>query len=202
MISFIVFFSISANAQVFIGGGFNFDTQGGKYRDESKRPGKATFSLSPQIGKFLSDKVAAGVGLNLGFSSENNQASIETVTRSTYIGIAPFLRYYAFTTEKFSVFGQATAGMSFGNEKTKYDGDVIDEEKYNVSFFNIAPGLAYNLSDKISLETRLNFLNFGFSRTARGDGDNKDIYTNFGFGANLDNIVKVGDITIGAIFKF
>lgn len=202
MILLIVFFSISASAQVFTGGSFSFSREGGKYEDGAKKPSETGINISPAIGKFLSEKVAAGIALDFGISASNNQNERETITRSTQTGIMPFLRYYAATYGKFSMFGQANAGLAFGNSKTKFDGDVINETKQNTISLNIVPGVAYNLNDRISLETYLNFMNFGFSKTTDIDGDDKESDTNFGFGANLDNIANIGNITIGAIYKF
>ncbi len=64
------------------------------------------------------------------------------------------------------------------------------------------PGLAYDLTDRLSLETSLNFLSLGYYNTTEKNGASKDKTTSFNIGAGLDNIVTVGNISIGAIYRF
>jgi long-subunit fatty acid transport protein len=146
--------------------------------------------------------MAYGIAFNFNAGRTESGGTPMTVNTSSTFGVAPFLRYYAVRFNKFSVFGQGNAGFSIGSSKSK-TGDVsVDGPKTTMIFLNILPALSYDVSDRFSLEAGINILNFGISFTSVENGDTTDKTTNFGFGAGLNNIVKLGDITVGAIYKF
>jgi opacity protein-like surface antigen len=204
LISLLVLFSVNLNAQVFVGGNFGMRLSGGTYDDNSKKPTKFELNIAPTAGKFISEKTAIGVALNFGTSNENNNEDIEVVDKITAFGISPFIRYYAVSFNKFSVFGQGTVGVSFAHHNQKVEGDLEKGPKSSQISLGIVPGLAYELSDRISLETTLNIFNLGFAHTSVKDSDGTDAEksTAFGFGAGLDDIANTNNISIGAIFKF
>jgi len=205
LIAFFCFFCVSLNAQVFVGGNFSLNTSGGHNTTgttKTDNPSSFGFNLSPKAGIFLSEKFAAGAALDISYSGTKTPGNPETASKSSTIGIIPFLRYYAIKFNKFSVFGQGNLGLSFSNSSTKTGGTTTDGPKTTRLYLNIVPGLAYDLTEKLSLETSLNFLSFGYYHTTSDDGNSKDITSSFGIGAGLDNIVTVGNISIGAIYKF
>jgi hypothetical protein len=188
-----------------VGGNFSLYTTGGSTSYGSTTTDKtSTFnlSLSPKVGKFLSEKVAAGVALNINFYQEKIPGLTETITKTSTLGLSPFLRYYAVKLNKFSIFVQDKIGLSFSSSNTKVGSTSTDGPKTTAIYMTIVPGLAYDLSDKFSLETTLNFLSAGYNYTSVKSGSNKDKTTTFNLGAGLDNIVTVGSITVGAIYKF
>jgi len=81
-------------------------------------------------------------------------------------------------------------------------------ERYKMNSFgiNLVPVLSYNLSERISLEATLNFMNFGWNRTRLTHidewRDEKITERGFGIGVNSGNVVDVGAISIGFIYKF
>lgn len=205
LISLFSFFCVSLNAQVFVGGNFSLNTSGGSTTNGTVKTDKIStfgFNLSPKAGMFLSEKLAAGAALDISFSNTKTPGIPETTSKSSTIGISPFLRYYAIKMNKFSVFGQGTIGLSFSNSSTKAGTATTDGPKITRLYLNLFPGLAYDLSDKLSLETYLNFFSFGYNNITSKNGTSKDKTSSFGIGAGLDNIVNVGSITIGAIYKF
>ena len=125
-----------------------------------------------------------------------------TTHNSSTLGLIPFLRYYAVTLNKFSLFGQGDIGLLFSNSTTKIGGTSTEGPKTTSLYLNIKPGLAYDLTERLSLETSLNFASFGYYHTTIKDGASKDKTTSLNIGAGLDNIITVGGITIGAIYKF
>lgn len=205
LIAFFAFFCVSLNAQVFVGGNFSLNTSGGSTTNgavKTDRPSSFNFDLMPKAGIFLSEKLAAGAALDLSFSMNKTPGTPEITSKSSTIGIIPFLRYYALKIDKFSVFGQGNVGLSFSNSSS--NGDVVSTTGPKVTriYVNLFPGLAYDLSDKLSLETTLNFLSLGYYNTTSKTSSSKNITSSFGVGAGLDNIVTVGNISIGAIYKF
>ena len=199
------FFYVSLNAQVFVGGNFGLNTSMDTDTEGSTTIAKTShlgFLLSPKAGIFLSEKIAAGAALGWSYSRSRSHLDPETISTSSSIAITPFLRYYALAWNKFSVFGQGNIGVSFSGSTSKV-GDVSTEgPKTNLFHINVYPGLAYNVSDKLSLETSINFLSFGYYTQTEKDETFKEITSGFNFGAGLDNLFTVGAISIGAIFKF
>jgi outer membrane protein len=202
LITSFVFLSLGINAQVFIGGNFNISQNGGKETDGSKKASEFNLNLSPQAGKFLSDKVAIGLGLNFGFNTTNSNQDVERIKKTTSVGVVPFLRYYAVTAGKFSVFGQANAGVAFANSNTTLGGNNIEKTKSNSISLNIVPGLSYDVSERLALETYINIFNVGVGQTSSTLNGNKETINYFNVGGGLNDIAHVGNITIGAIYKF
>jgi hypothetical protein len=200
-----VFAGMCLNAQVFVGGGFGFNTASGSIVNgatTTDKPSTFNFNISPWIGKFGSENMAYGIALHFIAGRTESGGTPMTVNTSSTFSVSPFLRYYALRMNKFSVFGQFNAGFSLATSKSKTDGVSVDGPKTTMIFLNILPALSYDVSDRFSLEAGINILNFGLSFTSVETGNTTDKTTNFGFGAGLNNIVKLGDITVGAIYKF
>jgi hypothetical protein len=205
LIGLFTFFCVSLNAQFFVGGNFSLSTSGGSTDNgttTTDNPSSFIFNLAPKIGKFLSEKVAVGAALNLTFSRTKTPGINEVISKSSTYGIAPFIRYYALKMDKFSVFAQGNVGLSFSGSSIKVGGTSTDGPKTTNIYLNVTPGLAYDVNEKLSLETSLNILSFGYNNTTVKNGDVKDKTSSFNFGAGLGNVVSVGSLTIGAIYKF
>ncbi len=205
LIVIFVLFPFILNAQVFLGGNFGLNMSGGNIDNgtiTTDKPTTVSFNISPMVGKFLSENVAVGALINFSFSQNNNNGTPEVINSSSTIGITPFLRYYAIKMDKFSIFGQGNIGFSYSGSMSKVNGTSTNGPKTTTLSLNVMPGLAYDVSSKLSLETNINFLNFGFSYSVSKSGPDKNRTTNFGVGAGLDNLVTVGTISIGAIYKF
>ena len=196
---------INSNAQLFVGGNIRFNISNGKTESGTATINQATnynFDFSPKIGNFLSDKLAVGIALDLSLTGNKTTVNTESLSRSSAIGISPFLRFYAIKWNKFSVFGQGNIGLTFSRSSVKIGGSTSDGPKTTNAYVNVYPGISYDISDKLSLETGLNFLSFGYNYLSSKNGSTTERTSNFNIGAGLDNIVSVGNITIGAIYKF
>jgi outer membrane protein len=201
---FIVIFT-NLNGQYFTGGSFSILGTGDKTESGSSTVAKSSsfgLAFSPSIGKFLSDKMALGLELDLGTSRNTSGVNQETTNINNTIGLSPFIRYYALKWNKVAVFGKANIGVDFTNSKVKSGGIINDGPKNTQIFVSFEPGLSIDVSDHLSFLTTLNFLGFGYSYTIRKDDDYKEHISNFNLGANLDNIVTLGSIKLGAIYKF
>lgn len=201
----ISFFFINSNAQVFVGGNFGFNASGDKTDAGTAAEEKLfdySINISPYTGKFLSEKFALGLALNISNSRNQTDANPETYSTGTTFGITPFFRYYALKWDKFSVFGQGQIGFHYGISKNKSGDITVDGPKTILTGIEFFPGLSYDLNDKLSLLTTLNFFRIGFSQEIITSGNNKDIETDFSLGAGLNNIITPGSVTIGAIYKF
>jgi outer membrane protein len=205
LVSLFVFFSVALNAQLFVAGSFNVNYSGGKIQDGTTKidqPTKFEFSLYPKVGKFLSEKAAIGLQLGFSTSTENDKAAVATITKSNAVAVTPFVRYYAFTFDKFSAFAQANLGFGFSKSSDKNGGVTTTGPAVTGISFSVFPALAYNLSDRFSLETSLNVLSFGFSQHKTKEGSVTTTDSGFNFGGGLNDVARPGNITIGAILKF
>ena len=156
-------------------------------------------------GKFQSEKLAIGISLNLAFSgnsSESNGVNNPTSTTASTIGISPFIRYYAFKWNKFSLYGQGNAGIDFSNYSSKNGGVTTQGPKDTRFYVTFLPGLSYDVNDKLSFQTSLNILSLNYAYLSSKDGSITGKSSSFNFGGGLGNIVSVSSITIGAIYKF
>lgn len=207
-IYFIVLFSffyVSLNAQFFAGGNFSLNTSGGTRTatgTTTDSPSTFNFDLTPKAGIFLNEKLAAGAALDFSISTSKAFGNSTVTSKSSTIGIVPFLRYYAIKMDKFSVFGQGNLGLSFSNSSTNDEAITTDGPNYTRIYLNIVPGLAYDATENLSLETTFNVFSFGYYNTITKMGNIKDFASSFNIGAGLDNIITVGSISIGAIYKF
>lgn len=204
----LLFLSLASQAQFFVGGGVSLSSQGGTYKSGTTSrdlDSDFKFDFSPMAGYFLSEKLCAGAMIT--FGNEKAVHVLADVTDySSSFGIAPFARYYPVKVNKFSVYMQGTAGIHFSSSKQKDAGVTTDGPKNTLIGFSVSPGLEYDLTEKISLETGINFLSLGFyQNTAKETVGNVETTTTnngFTFGAGLDNILSVNAITIGAIYRF
>jgi outer membrane protein len=203
MIAFCSFVFINLNAQVFVGGSAGLNTSNHDYEGTTEiKSSSYNLNLRPNAGKFLSKKLAIGLALDISLTGIKTESDIENKSRSSGIGVSPFLRYYAAKWNKFSIYGQGNIGVEFSNSSVKSGGTTSDGPKRTRTYLDIFPGLSYDISEKLSLETSLNFLSFGYSYITYKDGTSKDKVSNFDIGAGLSNIVSLDAITIGAIYKF
>jgi opacity protein-like surface antigen len=214
---FVAFLMIAAsgliNAQLFIGGYIGFRTSGGS-EDNGNGAEDKTSSLNvdfgPMAGYFLSDNLAAGVKIVASLDRTKTPpfytGADETINTQTTFGILPFLRYYALQLNKFSVFGQAQAGLTFGSSKTKTGSTKTDGPKTTTIGISVFPGIAFDISDHVALEAQINLFNLGFSiKTEKLEAEGvttKETTRMAGFGFDMDNIATTGAISVGAIYKF
>jgi hypothetical protein len=125
-------------------------------------PEKIRFSLSPNIGYFVIDKLAVGSSAQLG---------TETGTETGF-GLGPFVRYYFLEKEKpINFFSEASYSFfRYVHNTAKYDS------------LNIKAGAVYFLNNSVGLEVALNYLN----QKNNLDYKNNSIYLGVGFQIHLE----------------
>jgi hypothetical protein len=201
----ISFTFISSYGQFFTGGNIQLSTFSNKIENNiltnSVSSGNS-FIFNPLAGKFLSGKFAAGIMLNIQFSRGKTENNSEIITNSSTFGASPFLRYYFWKWNRFSAFGEGIIGLDFSKSTTRFNGTSNDGPKQTKAYINIYPSVAFDISDKLSLQTSLNFLSINCYHTVLKDSSGKSISTGFSSGAGFDNIISVGTLNIGAIYKF
>lgn len=186
---------VAANAQFLIGGDLGF-TYGSNEQKNAIDTTTIGFNINPKVGYELSDAMSVGAYLGFGYTKAEDDI-LNTETKTTTWEVAPFLRYNCLSFGKFTVAAEATIGVW---------GRSIADASSTIGFgVNVTPWLVYNLNEKWSLETGLNFLNLGwnYSSTDYDAAGVEDLKTNaFGIGVDANNIFNVGAITVGATYKF
>jgi len=167
----------------------------------TRKTNNYTLGLMPSLGGFVSDNLAVGVALDISLTQSKTDYINVSTLKTSGIGINPFLRYYAIVWNKFSIYGQGNIIATFSKTKDELNG-AFSETSGTQFGFSINPGLNYDLSDKVSLFTSINFLSLGYYYSVTKQGTQKDKSSAFNIGAGLDNIVSMGGLNIGAIYKF
>ncbi|HKK42944.1 MAG TPA: hypothetical protein VJ963_11090 [Bacteroidales bacterium] len=201
--AFLFILSATMNAQFFVGGNAGFVSSADNHEnpDNSYVNSSYNFYLSPLAGKFLSDKVALGAGINLGLTGYKNDMLNDARQTEYSIGLNPFIRYYLAAWNKLSLFGQGNINATYTATKYKNNGTTTKGHS-NVFALNCFPGLSYAISDRLSFESTIGIFNFSYSYTFEKDGDNKRRISAFNIGAGTNRIITLGSVSIGAIYKF
>ncbi len=161
----------------FISGSFGFSTS------SSGDTKGTTFSVSPRVGYFVSEKFA--IGARVGYQNASQEFGTNETDSNTFT-IGAFGRYYFTAINKFSIFGE----LGIANNNTKIDIDGV-ENKTNGFGVNVRPGINYFLNSNFALEMTIGAISYN---TVNPDqGDSADL---FNIGLNLDNIF------LGLVYKF
>lgn len=196
------------NAQYFAGGSVSFSHTGGSIDDGTTTTDKIStnsFSFAPQAGYILSEDLWVGVALGFGMDRTKTPTT-ETIDKNNYFGIMPFARYHVVRMNKWALGAVGRLGAGFYTQKTETGGTTTDGPKTTSLVFDVAPGVFYDLNDKVVLEARIGGLSLRYyynsTKTEAGGVTTKNNSNGFNFGADLDNIFTTGSITVGASIKF
>lgn len=145
------------NAQVYVGGSF------GLTQDHASNSKVSTnmFTIAPEIGYNLNEKFAVGVALEYAYNGTTG------ATHTNKYGINPYLRYNFVKAGNFSAF--VDGGLEYATEHTKGL-----KKNDNTFGFRVNPGIAYNVSEKVTLVAHLkNGLYFNHTWNGEFQGDDK-----------------------------
>lgn len=192
-------------SQFFIGGNISFNAHGGKTENNdnsTKAESSFRYSLNPQFGFRISEKMDVGAYLTYGHDHTNDNNDPEFITNELSLGFRPFMRYYAFIHNKFSVYGEFAGIYNYSVEKSKTGDTEFDDVKSASMGFLAYPGMSYKLSEKVELMAGISLFSLGVVHDVEKTGDNKDVNTYFNLGVNMDHILTSGSVSVGAIFRF
>lgn len=170
--------------KMMIGGNVGYSTQTSEsVYGESKHK---TFNANQQFGYFVVDNLAVGLETNFSQIKSNFDYldAIDTDAKNTNTTIAPFVRYYMFTSNAKFAFN-AEAAVGFG--VAKFRGTNDDEFKTNIFTARLSPDFSYFLSDKWALDLQLSGISYSSSdqRTDADAGNGKT--SSFMFGVSSLN---------------
>ena len=192
MVAFMVA-TVAASAQVYIGGGFGFNSSKPAQPENANIDATTTISIIPEIGYKLSDKWT--VGLGIGFSYIKNPdleyAGVSADKEIDFV-INPYARYHFVKWNKVGLFIQGGLSYTSGKGTVEADDDngLESDVDGTVSTFYIGfkPGIQVDLSEKLSLVATVG--NLGWSTTSYGGDvwENYDASSTFDFGVDLSQI--------------
>lgn len=168
--AFVAVASLTANAQVWVGGEVGFNTSKTTLNGtELNKSNNVT--IAPEIGYKLNDNWDIAVAL------EYSHADVKGGANSNGFAFNPYARYTYFKSGNFSAF--VDGGFGYGYVHTS-------GVKDNMNLWEIAvkPGIAYGLSDKVSLVAHVGNLGWQF-------GKQGDVKTN-SFGLDITNAITFG----------
>lgn len=170
LVAVIAVMSLTANAQVYLGGAI------GAWRDFDAN--ETSIGLLPEVGYTLNDNWAIGtvIGWNYHYNDGGKYNGLE---------VAPYARYTFLKFDNVNLF--LDGGFGFYTGKVK-GFDAINEWEVGVK-----PGVAVNLTDKLSFVTHLGFLGY-----RKSDNGALGVFGNEGFGCTLNG----NALTFGLYFNF
>ena len=205
----------TANAQLWFGGSVSFSHSGGEQKKDDNKfqtPKSSAFSFAPVVGFDLSEQLSVGGKLNFRTSTNKSYVYYGTDTqvtenvsegKSNSVDAIPFARYKFAEFNKFGLVAEAGLPFSYNSAKTDNGSTTLKSAQTSIGLY-VEPILTYGLNDHFQLECGLNFLSLNANHSVTKDPDNsknKNTSTSFRFGASTNNVVNVGGITIGFIYK-
>lgn len=173
--------SLSANAQVYVGGQIGFATgKAGQGADNTMK-----FTIAPEVGYSFNEKWAAGiaVGLNTqnGAFDENNvpQTATKYGKSQTAFAIAPYARY------TFAKSGIASFFVDGG-----FAAQFMNNSRGNIWTIGLRPGVKLSASEKVDFVAQLGYLGYSFASEKAGKANV--------FGIGVDNTT----IKFGVYYNF
>ena len=185
VITGLIFIGMTLNAQIFMGARFDINAENVSDNNGDAKTTQLNIGIYDDIGYKLTDIWDIGVEFGGTIGSYKNHNSDYEDTSARWL-FSPYVRFSVFKYDKFDLKAKGSAGL----EGTK---------EYTQASIQVAPVLVYNLSDRIALQTTLNFFKLGFYSTKIKDGN---LTTKFGLGGDSNNLATVGSISIGFAYKF
>jgi len=194
--------------QIFIGGSLGVNSNGGKsthYGNTEDLSSNFSFLFAPMAGYYINDYFAVGLKVNLSNSVSKQYVPVfedDVKSSQTQWGVAAFSRYNIGELGKFSLTLEGSLGMSKMYPKTTIKTETTKGFQESTLSVNVVPLLSYSLTDRLNIESQLNFLNLGFNTKTRRDDDKyilKETRNSFSFGVN--NSWQPFNLWVGFVFK-
>lgn len=160
---------------------------------------ETNFNFTPKVGYFFTDKLAAGVNINVGTSHEDDYGD-ETKNKANSFGAGLFGRYYFLELgSRFKTYAEVNADYASTKSELTVADNTTKGPKTNAFGVNGGVGANYFLTDKIAVNFALSNI-IGFN-TSKVDEDGAKATNDFG--VNLNQYNNFFDAaTFGLTFKF
>jgi hypothetical protein len=199
IISIIVIAFFQGNAQitkgsVFLGGQISFYNQSASSPQAANLTQKnSQFNISPAYGIAIKDNIVVGGDLTYSYAKVLTTNYPYDQINKTY-GAGIFMRRYVTIGKRFYVFGQGRIGGTYNTETiTQGDPSMYDDIKGFSAGFYFYPGVSYQLSKRVQLETGFNNLFYIEYDHSRDNQTNAGVVTEtktstFSAGTSFNNI--------------
>ena len=207
-----------ASAQLYVGGNLGLSSSSEKETEKISNQSTTTdglksfdLNITPSVGYMFNEKMGVGLDFGIAYTSITypkgngggwmNIAPNETLkVKYTTISFAPYFRYVFAEIDNFKFYADAKISYSIAKPKVnvKDDNQSTDYTGYKESEFGIrvVPGMAYMLTDNISMNCQLNVLSLYFTsknETVTDTNYEDTVKTNeFGLGINEATPIKIG----------
>ncbi len=173
----VAFVAIAANAQVYVGG--NVGIASSKIGNGDN---VTTYKVLPEVGYSINKDWAVGTTIGWG---KGTPVEIEDES-CNYFTVDPYVRY-TFVHSKY-----INAFVDGGFGYTHYNNAHVDGPSINEWSVGLKPGIAVNLSPKVSFVAHVGFAGW---KSAKADGADKDSHV---WGVDLDG----NNVTFGVYYNF
>ena len=188
-----VLFAVNVSAErgsMVLSGIVHFHSQSEIFRNDPclRINGLNSFTIAPSFQYFITDRFSLGIQpgfTTLKFDDMEVWGTPIEFDRENIFSVDIFGRYYLLRTQRFGVFGQASAGAGFGNEAT---------ENMTLIAAGIVPGIQFFINNRWSVEAQLAPI-VSFTSMNADYLDNR--VTEFNVGIN-----RIAPIPIGFAFSF
>jgi opacity protein-like surface antigen len=167
--------------KIIVGGASAFDLSFFTTKDKPDQGTSApdtkntSFNLQPEVGYFVIDNLAVGAMLNAGYSHSKQEANSRTFeNNSSQFLVGPFAKYYV-GSSNLKPFIEADILFGSGKNVLKETGNDDTTTKTSIFGFAVGAGAAYFITDNVSLDFGLAYMNL-----TDKNKDTKDKTTNGG----------------------
>lgn len=150
-----------------VGGTVSFSsrTEKEKFDNTTRKTQTITnFSIAPQFGYFVIDRLAVGAAFELGVANNKSKSSPSNISNTT-LQLSPFVRYYL----PVNVFFEGQFGLGTTKTSGKNGAGNTVEGRENVQSWSLAAGYAIMINESVAIEP---MLGYGSVRYADPDADN------------------------------
>lgn len=200
------------NAQLYVGGQLGFGSTTNKTEGTVNGVTQSTeltttdFNFGPEVGYKINDKMAVGLALTFGYTSEETAKNPDTKDKTTNFAIKPYFRYTFVQFGKVGLFADGQIGFESGKISREVNNNgTTTTRDIKTSGFSIAivPGVSYQASDKISVVAKLGkglgFWNTKTTTPTNVGGQTIDVdRTSNEFGLNLRSL----DLAVSLYYNF
>ena len=185
------FVAVNMSAQYYVGGGVGFRT--GTTTNEATAAGvtlstdakNSMFTIVPEIGMKLDDKMAIGVTVGYATTKSESETNPNVTSKLNEFQIAPYFRYTLASWGNLSLFTDAQLEVVTGKQTTETKGAADVDVKVNEWGLFIVPGISYQLNDKFNFVAKLGS-GLGYANTKRENESTNAVRktSTFGFSAS------------------
>lgn len=138
-----------SQGNIFVEGSLGYSTTD----DKADQVKGHKFNLTPQVGYFFTDKLAAGVYFDLNTSKDDDYSGAKNITKTNNFNIGIFGRYYFLELgQRFKFYGQANVG--YAHAKTTYE---LGTTKFDAKGSGVNAGLDLGVNYFVTKNIAVNF---------------------------------------------